>query len=180
VNALVGGRPAYVRALLGQVKAMQSLAAGDPISALAAALAGDGELAARCRFSYELRLHRARGYGALKAILDVLGEEEPLTLTHIAQRLGRTAGSTKDYLSWLQDVDLVACHQKRYTVADPVMRLWMRIHRGPAPADEERIATEVQTYSLSKLRAQIAAVPVGAGARANAADRSRTGIIEID
>ncbi len=26
----------------------------------------------QCRFSYELRLHRARGYGALKAILDIL------------------------------------------------------------------------------------------------------------
>ena len=60
-----------------------------------------------CRFCYELRLHRARGYGALKAILEVLAEEEPLTLTEIAQRLRRTPGSTKDYLSWLEDVDLI-------------------------------------------------------------------------
>ena len=39
---------------------------------------------------YELRLHRARGYGALKAILEVLAEEEPLTLTEISLRLRRT------------------------------------------------------------------------------------------
>ena len=58
-------------------------------------------------FGYELRLHRARGYGALKAILEILSEQEPLTLTEISKRLGRTPGSTKDYLSWLEDVDLV-------------------------------------------------------------------------
>ena len=70
--------------------------------------APNGQLTTICRFCYELRLHRARGYGALKAILDVLAEEEPLTLTEIALRLRRTPGSTKDYLSWLEDVDLIA------------------------------------------------------------------------
>ena len=95
-------------------------------------MAPDGELAVRCRFSYELRLHRARGYGALKAILDVLAADEPLTLTGIAQRLDRTPGSTKDYLTWLQDVDLVACDRKRYRFADPLLRLWVRINRGRA------------------------------------------------
>ena len=38
-------------------------------------LATDGRLARQCGFCYELRLHRARGYGALKAILDILGVE---------------------------------------------------------------------------------------------------------
>ena len=42
-----------------------------------------------------LRLHKARGYGALKAILEILAEEEPLTLTEVAHRLHRTPGSTK-------------------------------------------------------------------------------------
>jgi len=37
----------------------------DAVSALAALLAPGGTLCAACRFSYELRLHRARGYGAL-------------------------------------------------------------------------------------------------------------------
>ena len=44
--------------------------ARDPVSALVALLAPDGALDRRCRFCYELRLHRARGYGALKAILE--------------------------------------------------------------------------------------------------------------
>ena len=46
----------------------------------------------QCGFCYELRLHRARGYGALKAILEILAEEEGLTLTEISQRLQRTPG----------------------------------------------------------------------------------------
>ena len=84
-------------------------AAVDPMAALAvAARAGRPRLCTQCAFGYELRLHRARGYGALKAILEILAEEEPLTLTEISLRLRRTPGSTKDYLSWLEDVDLVA------------------------------------------------------------------------
>ena len=87
-----------------------------------------------CAFSYELRLHRARGYGALKAILEILSEEEPLTLTEIAQRLGRTPGSTKDYLSWLEDVDLVAVQQKRYRFRDPLLRVWVEAALPPDAA----------------------------------------------
>ena len=86
-------------------------------------------------FCYELRLHRARGYGALKAILDILADEEPLTLTEISQRLHRTPGSTKDYLSWLEDVDLVTSRQKRYSFTDPLLRLWVRLHCRPVAAD---------------------------------------------
>ena len=90
----------------------------DPISALAALLSPDGALNHACRFCYELRQYRARGYGALKAILEILAAEEPLTLTEISIRLRRTPGSTKDYLSWLEDVDLVTSRQKRYSFAD--------------------------------------------------------------
>ncbi len=186
VHALLGGQPGYVRAFACQMQLMRGAGAIDPISALAAALAPDGELAARCRFSYELRLHRARGYGALKAILEVLAEEEPLTLTSIAQRLERTPGSTKDYLFWLQDVDLVVCERKKYRFADPLLRLWVRLNRGPAGPDEDRLVGEVQMFALGRLRdaprEPPPAVPAGAGAgdRARAAGAGGSGIIEID
>lgn len=162
VHALVGGNPGYVRSLVAQMTTMRTTGAVDPISALAAALAPEGELSARCRFSYELRLHRARGYGALKAILDVLADTEPLTLTAIAQRLERTPGSTKDYLSWLQDVDLIACTRKRYRFTDPLLRLWVRLHGGPCAPDDERVAIEVQTYAMERLRAAASASPSAA------------------
>jgi hypothetical protein len=184
IHRLSDGRPRYTRALLDEMIAQRKEGAADPISALAAALSPNEELDGRCRFSYELRLHRARGYGALKAILQVLSEEEPLTLTQIAQRLDRTAGSTKDYLSWLQDVDMLTCQRKRYTFADPLLRLWVRIYSHPEPPTEERLAREVQSYAMTRL--QTIDTPPPPAERARAAGSSRvvttaaSGIIEID
>src|SRR4029078_12258411 len=93
--------------------------AGDAIGALVALLAPDARLAKLCTFSYELRLHRARGYGALKAILEILGEEEGLTLTEISHRLQRTPGSTKDYLSGLGGVHPLHTSQKSFNHTQP-------------------------------------------------------------
>ncbi len=176
VHGLSDGRPLYARLIAESASAMASRGAADPISALAGLLAPGGALSAACRFSYELRLHRARGYGALKAILDVLAEEEPLTLTEIALRLRRTPGSTKDYLSWLEDVDLIVSRQKRYSFGDPMLRLWVRLHCRPTPPTEEEIVREVHTYVLSHLPP---AEPVLAVAGAPETEKS-WGIIEID
>jgi len=97
-----------------------------------------------------MRLNRARGYGALKAILYILAGEEPLTLTQVSRRLGRTPGSTKDYLSWLEDVDLVAVDpRKRYRFRDPVLRLWARLHCRACPPSPEEIAAEVREYAAA-------------------------------
>ena len=176
VHALSGGRPAYARMIADTATAMDARGASDPVSALAALLAPGAPLACACRFSYELRLHRARGYGALKAILDVLAEEEPLTLTEIALRLRRTPGSTKDYLSWLEDVDLIVSRQKRYSFADPMLRLWVRLHCRPTPPSEEDIAAEVHHYVLSHLPTSEPALALAAPAEAE----KSWGIIEID
>ena len=145
--ALTDGRPRYLRLLAEGTAAM---GAGDPVSALAALLAPNAPLSMACRFSYELRLHRARGYGALKAILQVLALEEPLTLTEVAQRLGRTPGSTKDYLSWLEDVDLLQVQHKRYRFADPLLRLWVQLHGQAQPPDEEDLARVAQEYAVGR------------------------------
>ena len=176
VHALSGGRPAYARMIADMATAMDARGASDPVSALAALLAPGAPLASACRFSYELRLHRARGYGALKAILDVLAEEEPLTLTEIALRLRRTPGSTKDYLSWLEDVDLVVSRQKRYSFADPMLRLWVRLHCRPTPPTDEDIAAEVHNYVLSHLPTSEPALALASPVEAE----KSWGIIEID
>jgi hypothetical protein len=177
VHALSGGRPAYARMIADAATTMGRHGATDPISALAALLAPGGTLSAACRFSYELRLHRARGYGALKAILDVLAHEEPLTLTEIASRLRRTPGSTKDYLSWLEDVDLVVSRQKRYSYVDPVLRLWVRLTCRPAPPSEEDIAREVHAYVLANLPVSEPALALAGDGQAG---EKNWGIIEID
>jgi len=144
----------YVRALVDELTAAREHGgpeATDPISALASVLAPDGRLAKLCAFCYELRLHRARGYGALKAILEILAEEEGLTLTEVSLRLQRTPGSTKDYLSWLEDVDLVSSRQKRYSFADPLLRVWVRLHCRPSAPSEDDLAREVHRYALPRL-----------------------------
>ena len=181
VQGMTDGRTIYVRAI---ADAMSQMGRGaEPISALTALLAPGSVLERWCRFSYELRLHRARGYGALKAILDILAEDEPLTLTEISLRLHRTPGSTKDYLSWLEDVDLVTSRQKRYSFSDPLLRLWVRLHCRPTQPTEDEVAREVQRYAAARVPARVPAPALayaGAGIDATPEERKSWGIIEID
>jgi Winged helix-turn-helix DNA-binding len=176
IQALADGRASYVHAI-SEATAGVGARGGDPISALTALLTSDGALASWCAYRYELRLHRARGYGALKAILEILAEEEPLTLTEIAQRLHRTPGSTKDYLSWLEDVDLVIARHKRYSFEDPLLRLWVHLHCRPVPPGVDEVAREVQNYALTRLPQ---AEPSLAMVTAGVTERKGWGIIEID
>jgi hypothetical protein len=178
VQALSDGRPSYARAIAETATEMGRTEAADPVSALASLLSPGARLAEACRFCYELRLHRARGYGALKAILEVLADHEPLTLTEIAHRLRRTPGSTKDYLSWLEDVDLIQSRQKRYSFSDPMLRLWVRIHCRAVPPSEEDIARELHGYVLDRLPEGMEMLAV-AGTAAPEREKS-WGIIEID
>ena len=177
--ALTGGHPSYVKAMADALAQMGRGA--DPVSALTALLSPEGALTRRCHSYYELRLHRARGYGALKAILEILAEQEPLTLTQISQHLHRTPGSTKDYLSWLEDVDLITVRQKRYTFSDPLLRVWVRLYCQPLPPSADEVVREVQAYALTRLPK---AEPAGALAYATVdptpEERKSWGIIEID
>ena len=183
VHALAEGHPSYTRALAEELAATRHGGAhdGDPISALAALMSPGGRLAMECAFCYELRLHRARGYGALKAILGILADADGLTLTEISQRLERTPGSTKDYLSWLEDVDLVAVRHKRYSFTDSLLRVWVRLHcRGSAPTEAD-LAHEIHQYALPRLPHQastMAMVSAGGGTREE--EKKGWGIIEID
>jgi len=184
VHALADGRPSYVDALVGELHRTREAGTpggDDAVSALAALMGPGGRLANACNFCYELRLHRARGYGALKAILEILADEEGLTLTEISQRLQRTPGSTKDYLSWLEDVDLVSSRQKRYSFADPLLRVWVRLHCRAVPPTDEELAREVHRYALPRLpQPEPALALAGGGSTPSDDDRKPWGIIEID
>ena len=169
-----------VQALADELASMKALGGGDPVSALVSLLAPGARLARLCNFCYELRLHRARGYGALKAILEILGEEEGLTLTEISHRLLRTPGSTKDYLSWLEDVDLVTSRQKRYSFTDPLLRVWVRLHCRPTAPTEDDLAREVHRYALPRLPQQELALAAAGGGSSDEDERKDWGIIEID
>jgi hypothetical protein len=183
VYSLSDGRVGYAQAIGEALSSMvDAQGVSDPVSALTLLLSRDGRLAASCASCYELRLHRARGYGALKAILEILAQEEPLTLTEVAQRLRRTPGSTKDYLSWLEDVDLIVSQRKRYSFGDPLLRVWVRLYCKPSYPSEEEVAREVQSYALARLPRPEPAMVVAGGGESELADDDRKawGIIEID
>jgi hypothetical protein len=183
VLSLSDGRVGYAQAIGQALSSMvDALGVGDPVSALTGLLSHDGRLADACAACYELRLHRARGYGALKAILEILALEEPLTLTEVAHRLRRTPGSTKDYLSWLEDVDLIVSQRKRYSFSDPLLRVWVRLYCRPSDPSEEDVAREVNAYALSRLPQPEPAMAVAGGGESGLADDDRKpwGIIEID
>ena len=185
VQALADGRPVYVRAIADELSGMREQGGPgghDVVSALVALMSPNGRLSRQCCFSYELRLHRARGYGALKAILEILAEEEGLTLTHISQRLQRTPGSKKDYLSWVEDVDLVTARQKRYSYTDALLRVWVRLHCRTTPPTEEDVAREIHRYALPRLPQQPepALAMASAGSAPAEEERKEWGIIEID
>lgn len=183
IATVTGGRAGYASLVIEAALAL-------PVSrrqtglALTAAMSSDGALTARCRESYEFRLHRARGYGALKAILGVLAEEEGLTLTEISQRLHRTPGSTKDYLSWLEDVDLVTMRRKRYTYCDPLLRLYVRLHAQPVPPTNDDVIREVTSFTNGLLPTPVATTAattaIAADTKAPVTVGDRSGIIEID
>jgi hypothetical protein len=181
VAALTAGRAGYVHLVVESLSTMGQ--ASDPVAAVAAQFAPAGRLTARCRESYEFRLHRARGYGALKAILGILAAHEPQNLTEIAHHLHRTPGSTKDYLSWLEDVDLVTCRSKRYSYEDPLLRLYVKLYGRPMPPTDDEIVREVQAYAQARL-AQIAPRPSPEPAAVTyermADSRRDSGIVEID
>jgi len=181
IVALADGRLGYAVLLASALRAARRSGLADPVGALTEQMLPGAPLEQRLRLSYEVRLQRARGYGALRAILDALAEQQPMNLTQIAQRMRRTPGSTKDYLSWLLDVDLVQVERKRYTVSDPLLRLWIRLNGGADAPGDTQVAREVQRYAAEQLTAAgltetAAPAPVGVAARAP----SPGGIIEID
>ncbi len=144
--AATGGLPVHITPLIARLEK------GDDLpTALAAEMDDSGQLEAECRATLGQLLHRARGYGACKAVLHVLAEEEGLRLTEIARRLHRTPGSARDYLRWLEEVDLITVRDKRFFFVDPVLRLWLRLYgRGEFPS-RDIIEAEVERHLGKKL-----------------------------
>ena len=79
-------------------------------------------------------------------VLRVLAQEQGLRLTEVAHRLNRTAGSTRDYLRWLEEVELVRALEKRFYFVDPLLRLWFRIYENGYIPDEALVGDEVTDY----------------------------------
>jgi hypothetical protein len=90
----------------------------------------------------------------------------------------RTAGSTRDYLRWLEEVDLIEARKKRYTISAPLLRLWLRLYGRGTPPAERDIRDEVETYVDSLLVE--GRTPVTPGAKQTVAKQETEKMIEID
>lgn len=124
------GHPFYVTAVAERVRAM-ALAPETTLpeevgqAFLLETLEAQGQIYGYCRYLYDISLQKARGYGVIKATLQILAEEEDLPLTEIARRLHRRPAAVQGYLRWLLEVDLLLERGKRYAYRDPVLRFWV-------------------------------------------------------
>jgi AAA+ ATPase superfamily predicted ATPase len=128
---LSGGHPFYVEALCGRLRRwhlLQDLPLTPAIIKQAfvwEVLSPQGRIYDFCRYIYDVSIQRARGYGALVAILQLLAEEEGLTIAEIARRQKVTAATARDYLRWLKEVDLIVEREGEHYYCDPVLRFWV-------------------------------------------------------
>ena len=131
IHTYTFGHPFYVTALAERVR---ELAAGEATAVtpelvsqafVLEALENRGQIYGYCRYLYDISLQKARGYGVLKALLQILAIEDGLALSEIASRLRRQASAARDYLRRLMEVDLLVERGGRYFYADPVFRYWV-------------------------------------------------------
>jgi energy-coupling factor transporter ATP-binding protein EcfA2 len=173
--AATGGLPVHLAPLI------ERLGKGDELTtALVAEIGCDGRLEAECRATLGQLLHRARGYGACKAVLHVLAQEEGLRLSEVARRLERTPGSARDYLRWLEEVDLIAARDKRFYFVDPVLRLWLRLYGQGALPSRSDIEAEVERHLGRKLPAAPSPEAVSIAPEDEEAPPPTEDLIEID
>ena len=130
LHRLSGGHPFYIHAVTARltdlVPSPTDLEPDDVSRAFVLeTLSRTGQIYHYCRYLYDVSLRRARGYGILKAILQVLAEEEELTLSEVARRIRKGASATRGYLRALQEVDLVVEGGGEYFYRDSVLRYWV-------------------------------------------------------
>lgn len=77
------------------------------------------------RYIYEDALGRARGSTILHAILKVLAQQAPLTMTEIANQINKKQGLVQISLAELIKVDLVIRTENKYLIRDPLLRWWI-------------------------------------------------------
>jgi len=131
LHSLTGGHPFYITAVARRVsyllEVVQQLPSPDVIKQafLVETLSPGGRIYDFCQYVYDLSLQKAKGYGALKSVLQILVQEEGLSASDVARQLRVTSGSASDYLQWLCEVDLVVKKDQAYYFRDPVLRFWV-------------------------------------------------------
>ncbi|MDR3576052.1 MAG: AAA family ATPase [Anaerolineaceae bacterium] len=131
LHSLTGGHPFYIIAVAQRVsylvEVVQRPISPDVIKQafLVETLSPGGRIYDFCQYVYDLSLQKAKGYGSLKSVLQILAQEEGLTATEVARQLHVVSATASDYLRWLCEVDLVIEKDQAYFFRDPVLRFWV-------------------------------------------------------
>lgn len=89
-------------------------------------LSPNGLIHSYCAYVYNVSLHRARGYGVLKSLLDTIAvAHEPMSQSDLARRLKMTQGAVRINLKELQAIGLLSERDRKYYYIDPVLRYWV-------------------------------------------------------
>lgn len=89
-------------------------------------LSPSGMIHSYCNYLYSISLQRAKGYGVLKALLDIIAtSEEALTQSELARILKMSQGAVRVNLKELQNVGLLFEKERKYHYIDSVLRYWV-------------------------------------------------------
>jgi len=93
---------------------------------VAETLSPGGLIHAYCTYLYNISLQRAKGYGVLRSILDLIAaNDDPMTQSELARRLRMTQGAVRTNLKELERIGLLHERDRRYFYTDAILRYWV-------------------------------------------------------
>lgn len=131
IHSFTNGHPFYLNAIIRRINYLIDVVQRNPSGEvvkqafLVETLSPGGRIYDFCQYIYDLSLQKAKGYGVLKSILQILSREEGLTASEISRLIHVTPASASDYLRWLCEVDLLVQREKKYYYQDSVLRFWV-------------------------------------------------------
>lgn len=131
LHHLSAGTPFYLVQLLR--KMMLFMDKGEEISEglikrtfISETLSPDGLIHSYCSYLYNVSLQRAKGYGILRSLLDLIASsDEPMTQSELARAMKMSQGPARVNLKELQAIGLLFEKDRRYYYNDPVLRYWV-------------------------------------------------------
>ncbi|MCX5805621.1 MAG: ATP-binding protein [Proteobacteria bacterium] len=89
-------------------------------------LSPGGLIHSYCTYLYNVSLQRARGYGVLKSLLDIVATNDtPMTQSELARALKMSQGPIRINLKALQDIGLLFEKERKYYYFDPILKYWV-------------------------------------------------------
>lgn len=135
IYIITNGNQGYVKAFIDH--ALKDGSSVD-INTIVSSFKPDAPLELKCRFNYEYLVAKSRGEGIIRHMLAEISSMETPNLTEIAHRMSRSLGVTKDYLKWMLAVGMIDVENKRYSMPDLLLKLWIRLYRsGRRPTNND-------------------------------------------